>query len=99
MRRRKPASVAVSGGEGEAAIANHLHDHVDQVSVRQQLQQLAGEAAVPHSVVGCCEVEKHSSGLPFSRKAILDVLYVSRVTWSAVGPLQAVTALAAVSCT
>jgi len=38
------------------------------------LQQLAGEAAVSYSVVGCCEVDKHSSGLLFSRKAILDVL-------------------------
>ena len=27
-----------------------------------------------HSVVGCCEVDKHSSGLLVSRKAILDVL-------------------------
>jgi len=60
----------------EAAIANHLHDHdhVNHVSIRQQLQQLAGEAAVPCSVLGCCEVDKHSSGLLFSRKAILDVL-------------------------
>jgi len=37
-------------------------------------QQLAGEAAVPYGVVGCCEVDKHSSGLLFSGKAILDVL-------------------------
>jgi len=44
------------------------------MSIRQQSQQLAGEAAVPYSVVGCCEVDKHSSGLLFSRKAILDVL-------------------------
>jgi len=40
-----PASFADSGIEGEAAIANHLHDHVDHVSIRQQSQQLAGEAA------------------------------------------------------
>jgi len=66
---------AVSGGKGEAAIANHLHDHLDHVSVRQQLQQLAGDTAVPNMVVGCCEVDKHSSGFLFSRKANLDVLY------------------------
>jgi len=36
--------------------------------------QLAGEAAVPYGAVGCCEVDKHSSGLLFSWKAILDVL-------------------------
>jgi len=44
------------------------------VSIRKQSQQLAGEAAVPDSVVGCCEVDKHSSSLLFSRKAILGVL-------------------------
>ena len=66
--------MAISGGKGEAAIANHLHDHVDHVSVRQQSQQLAGEAAVSYRVIGCYEVDKHSSGLRFSRKAILDVL-------------------------
>ena len=66
---------AVSGGEGEAAIANHLANHLhDHVSVSQQLQQLAGEAAVPYTVVGCGEVDKHSSDLLFSRKAIPDVL-------------------------
>jgi len=40
--------LAISGGKGKAAIANHLHDHVDHVSVRQQSQQLVGEAAVPY---------------------------------------------------
>jgi len=29
---------------------------------------------VPYSAVGCCEVDKHSSGLLFSLKAILNVL-------------------------
>jgi len=47
---------------------------VDHVSIRQQPQQLAGEAAVPCSVLVCCEIEKHSTGLLFSQKAILDVL-------------------------
>jgi len=50
----------------EAAIANHVHDHADHVSIRQQVQQLASEAAVPYSVVGWCEIDKHSSGLLFS---------------------------------
>jgi len=44
------------------------------MSIRQQLQQLAGEAAVPYQVLRCCEVDKHRSGLLFSRKTILDVL-------------------------
>ena len=74
LRRRNLLLFAISGGKGEAAITNHLHDHVDHVSIRQQSQQLAGEDAVPHSVVGCCEVDEHSSGLLLSWKAILDVL-------------------------
>jgi len=64
----------VPGGKGEAAIANHLHDHADHVFIRQQSQQVAGEVAMPYSVVGCCEIEKNSSGLLLSRKAILDIL-------------------------
>ena len=44
---------------------------MDHVSVRQQSQQLPGEAAVPYSVIGCCEIDKHSI---LSRKAILNVL-------------------------
>jgi len=39
--------MAISGEKGKAAIDNHLHDHVYRVSVRQQSQLLAGEAAVP----------------------------------------------------
>jgi len=42
-----------------------IHNYGDHVSIRQQSQQLAGEAMMPYSVVGCCEVDKHS-GLPFS---------------------------------
>ena len=66
--------MAISGGKGKATITNPLHDYVDHVSVRQQSQQLAGETAVPYGVAGCCEVDKHSSGLIFSSKAILDIL-------------------------
>ena len=58
----------------KAAITNHLHDHVDRVSIRQQSQQLAGEEAVPYSVVGCSEVKRHRSSL-LSQKAILGALY------------------------
>ena len=47
---------------------------MDHVSVMQQSQELAGEAAGPYSVVGCCEVDKYCSGPHFTRKAILDVL-------------------------
>jgi len=54
--------------EEEAAIANHLRDHEDHMSVRQQFHQVAGEAKVSYSVVGCFEIDKHSSGPLFSRK-------------------------------
>jgi len=48
---------------------------VDHVSVRQQSQQLADDAAMPYGVIGgCCEVDKHSSSLLFSQKAIFHVL-------------------------
>ena len=35
-------------------LPNKLHDHVDYVSIRQQLQLLAGEAAVRYSAEGSC---------------------------------------------
>ena len=47
---------------------------MDRVPTRQQSQQLLGEAAVPYGVVGCCEIDKHSSGLLLNRKAIIDVI-------------------------
>jgi len=37
--------------------------------------------AVSYSVVGCCEVDKHNSGLLFSRKAT-SKSNANRVTWS-----------------
>ena len=43
------------------------------MSIMQEFQQLAGEAGVPYSIVGSCEVDKQSSGLLFNPKAILDV--------------------------
>jgi len=73
------APSAVSGGMGKAAIANHLHDHADHVSIRQQSQQLAGEAAVPYGVVGCCEIDKHSSAFLAEKLSLMSC--VSRVTW------------------
>ena len=40
----------------------------------QQTQKLAGKAAVPNGVIGCCEIDKHSTSLLFSRVAILNFL-------------------------
>jgi len=45
------------------------------------LQQLAGEATMSYCVVGCCEIEKYSSGSLLSRKPLLDFF---KVTWSTV---------------
>jgi len=66
LRRRNLLHLPFPVAKDKAAIANHLHDHVDHMSVRQQSQQHAGEAVVPYGLVGCFEVDKHSSGLLFS---------------------------------
>jgi len=55
-------------------MGTHLHDHADHVSLRQQSQQFGGETVIPYNVVGCCEIDKHSSGLFPYRKSNLDVL-------------------------
>ena len=47
---------------------------MDHVPTRQQSRQLLGEAAMPYNVVGCCEIDKHSSGLLLNRRAIIDVI-------------------------
>jgi len=57
----------VFGGKGEAAIAKHLHDPVDHVSVRQQSQQLASDALMPYSVVGYFEIDRYSAGIASSK--------------------------------
>ena len=62
------------GGEGEAVVSDKLHNHFDQMLVWQQMQKLAGEAVVPHSIIYCCEINKHSTGLLFRQKTLLDVL-------------------------
>jgi len=56
------APFVVTGCKDEDSIANQLHQYANHVSISQQLQQLAGKAAIPYSVVGCCEIDKHSSG-------------------------------------
>ena len=42
--------------------------------VRQKPQQLAGEATVPDSVIGSCQVDKDGTGLFFRFECILDAL-------------------------
>ena len=40
----------------------------DHVPVWQQMQKLAGEAALPYGIICCCEINKHSTGLLFLPK-------------------------------
>ena len=47
----KPALLALTGGEDEAFISDNLQNHTNHVFIRKQSQQLAGEAAVPDSVI------------------------------------------------
>ena len=58
-------------GKGEAVVYDKLHDNFDHVPVWQQMQKLAGEAVVPYGIIGCCEINKHSTGLLFSPKSSL----------------------------
>ena len=69
----KPASLATTG-EGEASILDKLQDYPNHVFIWHKSQQLAGEAAVPDSVINRCQVGKHRTGLLFSLKRVLDIL-------------------------
>ena len=51
-----------------------LHNHTNHVLVRQKPLQLAGEATVPDSVIGSCQVYKDGSGLLFRFECILNSL-------------------------
>jgi hypothetical protein len=66
--------LSATGGEVKAAISDKLQDHTDHVPVRQQAEQLAGEAAVPYGIIGSRQIDKNGSGLLLERKAVLDVL-------------------------
>ena len=41
----QPASLTVTGSEGETSIPDKLYDHADHVLIRKKSQQLASEAA------------------------------------------------------
>ena len=69
-----PASLAVTGDEGKVSLSDKLQDHPGHVLNREKSQQFAGEAAVPDSVIGCCQVDKHATGLRLTLKRILDIL-------------------------
>ena len=70
----QPASLAVIGSDSETSILDKLHVHADHVFIWKKSQQFAGEATVPDSVIGSCQVYKHSTGLLFCLETILDVL-------------------------
>ena len=61
-------------GESRTPVLDELYDHTDHVPIRQEPQQLSGEAAVPDSVIFCCQIYEHGTGLLFCLKAVLNVL-------------------------
>ena len=57
-----------------SVVKDQLHNHTNHVLVRQKPQQLAGEATVPESVIGSCQVDKDGTGLLFRFECILNAL-------------------------
>ena len=49
------ALFATTGVERKAPVLDKLHDHSYHVFVRQESEQLAGEATVPDSVISRCQ--------------------------------------------
>ena len=70
----KPASLAVTSGEGEASIRIKLQDHSGHKLIREKSMQLAIEAAVLDIAISHCQVDKQDIGLFLSFKRTLDVL-------------------------
>ena len=70
----KPALFAFIGCESEASISDNLQNHPNHALIQKKSQQLAGEAAVPVSVISSFQVDKLSTGFLFSGKMILDFL-------------------------
>ena len=68
------ALCTIISGEGDTAVTDKLHYKGNNVPVRQYAQKLAGEATVPHSVIGSCKVYKYSTSVLFCREAILNSL-------------------------
>ena len=74
LQTSESALLSITGRESEAAVLDKFHDYSYQVSIRNKPQKLAGQAAMPHGVIGCSEVHKDSTSLIFSRKTVLDFL-------------------------
>ena len=70
----KPASLAITDGEGEAFILDKHQGHPNHVLIQQKTQQLAGETAMPSSVTGRCQVDKHGTGLLLTLKRVFAIL-------------------------
>ena len=47
----KLASLVVTSGENKASISDKLQDHPNHALIREKSQQLAGDSAVPDSVI------------------------------------------------
>ena len=53
LQSSQPAVLPVTGVEGEATVAQHLHDEAHHVLVRDGLQELEVECTQPDGVVRC----------------------------------------------
>ena len=74
------ALLSISGREGKAAILDKFLDHSHQMSVRYKPQKLAGQAAMPHGVIGCSEVHKDSTSLFFLANKQSSISWVIKAT-------------------
>ena len=70
----EPASLAVTGGEGEAFVPGKLHNYSNHVLIRYKSQQLAGKATVPDNVISSSQIYKHGTGLLLCLEGVLDIL-------------------------
>ena len=79
----KSASLAVTGGEGEAFVLNKLQDHPNHVLIPEKYQPIAGEVAMLNSAKSRCQVEKHGSDLLFVSKES-SIFCLSKTVWATV---------------
>ena len=70
----KPASLAVTGGEGEAFIPVKLQDHSDHMLIREMSQQLTIEAAVLDIALSRCQDDNRTPAIFLFSKESQNVL-------------------------
>ena len=58
LQASESALLSITGREGKAAVLDKFHNYSYQVSIRNKPHKLAGQAAMPHDVIGCSEIHK-----------------------------------------